>query len=184
MARRLPHRFSLLTFGVAGNPNENISREACCGFAATIHRGYQNAGSGRFVSGTRGSPVSRRNVIRREPLKFWRSSVNTEPALDPAFLRCVHVPLPQPLRSPAAHTSTRRSPIYLRMDGKGLRTKLPDHNGGATRPVGHGKPRDPRLRSEFCTPAFACSIQGACGSPPRLPIHKRRPLGHSVSSIR
>src|SRR6516162_6095294 len=87
MARRLPHRFSLLTFGVAGNPNENISREACCGFAATIHRGYQNAGSGRFVSGTRGSPVSRRNVIRREPLKFWRSSVNTEPALDPAFLR-------------------------------------------------------------------------------------------------
>src|SRR6516162_9994087 len=40
------------------------------------------------------------------------------------------------------------------MDGKGLRTKPPDHNGGATRPVGHGKPRDPKLRSEFCTPAL------------------------------
>src|SRR5215469_1671287 len=29
--------------------------------------------------------VSRRNVIRREPLKFWRSRVNTGP-LDPAFI--------------------------------------------------------------------------------------------------
>jgi len=39
----------------------------------------------------------------------------------------------------------------------------PDHNGGANRRGDHGKARDPRLRSEVCTPAFACPIQDACG---------------------
>ena len=45
MARRLPHRFSLLTFGVAGNPTENISKEACCGFA----RDYTSRISKRWI---------------------------------------------------------------------------------------------------------------------------------------
>ena len=66
------------------------------------------------------------------------------------------------MRFPAAHTSTGRTHIIE--DGrKGLRARRPDHNGGATHPVDHGKARDPRLRSEFCIPAFPCPAQGACG---------------------
>src|SRR5215471_13803788 len=57
----------------------------------------------------------------------------------------------------APPTSTGRTRI-LRMDGKVF-----DHNGGATRPVDHGKARDPRFRSEFCPLAFPCPAQGACG---------------------
>jgi hypothetical protein len=49
--------------------------------------------------------------------------------------------------------------IYIKDGGKGLRTRPPDRNGGATRPVDHGKARDQRLRSEFCTPAFPCPFE-------------------------
>ena len=44
-----------------------------------------------------------------------------------------------------------------------LRARPPDHNGGAIHPVDHEKARDQRLRSEFCTLAFPCPAQGACG---------------------
>ena len=43
------------------------------------------------------------------------------------------------------------------------RAKPRDHNGGAIRPGDLGKPRDLRLRSEFCTPAFPCPVQDVCG---------------------
>src|SRR5437016_4855264 len=49
---------------------------------------------------------------------------------------------------PAAHTSTGRHTYicgtHIFKDGrKGLRARLPDHNGGANRPADHGKARDP-----------------------------------------
>lgn len=51
----------------------------------------------------------------------------------------------------------------LRIDGQRLRTRPPDRNGGATRPADHRKTPDPRLRSEFGTPAFPCPVQDAYG---------------------
>jgi hypothetical protein len=55
------------------------------------------------------------------------------------------------------HTSKGRGCIHIIEDGrKGLRARLPDHNGGAIRPVGQGRAHDQRLGSEFCTPAFPC----------------------------
>src|SRR5215469_9825307 len=66
------------------------------------------------------------------------------------------------MRFAAAHTSTGHT--YIIKDGrKGLRARPPDHNRGAIHPVDHGKPRDPRLGSEFCPLAFPCPAQGACG---------------------
>ena len=52
---------------------------------------------------------------------------------------------------------------YIKDGWKDLRTKPRDHNGGAIRPGDLGKPRDLRLRSEFCTPAFPCPVQDVCG---------------------
>src|SRR5207237_3700039 len=57
------------------------------------------------------------------------------------------------MRFPAAHTATGHTHI-LRRDGKVF---------WLGHPVDHGKARDQRLRSEFCTPAFPCPVQVACG---------------------
>src|SRR5437588_7324196 len=56
------------------------------------------------------------------------------------------------------------------MDGKGRRTRPPDHNGGVTRPVDHGKARDQRLRNECGTSVFPCPAQDACGVIAENPI--------------
>ena len=57
-----------------------------------------------------------------------------------------------------------RAHTYIFKDGpKGLRARLRGRNSGATRRGDHGKARDQRLRSEFCTPVFPFPVQGTCG---------------------
>ena len=77
------------------------------------------------------------------------------------------------------HTSNGRACIHIIEDGrKGLRARLPDHNGGAIRPVGHGRAHDQRLRSDFCTPAFPCPVQDGCG------LHDGRSLDGFLGAAR
>src|ERR1017187_3337834 len=86
-----------------------------------------------------------------------RPSGNFELAFDQAILWMARTsPYPSPLRSHVVHTSTAaHTYTLLRMGGKVLRARPPDHNGGATRPVGHGRAHDQRLHSEFCTPGVS-----------------------------
>jgi len=71
-----------------------------------------------------------------------------------------HAPLTNHRDSQAAHTPTGR---YIERWAKGLGTRPPDHNDGATRPGDHAKARIAWLRNEFCTPEFPSPVQGACG---------------------
>ena len=73
-----------------------------------------------------------------------------------------HVPLDLNLAMRFLGSNYRQGAHIIKDGRRGLRARPLDHNAGATHPVDYGKAPDPR-HSEFCTPAFPCPAQGACG---------------------
>jgi hypothetical protein len=97
--------------------------------------------------------MSRRNIIRREPLKFWRSSLDTEPAVDPAFL-WIACMCPYPKHCASLRGTTRRLPIYQGWGGKGHRTKPPIITVVQHRPSVMGNHATPRYAASSAPPDF------------------------------
>jgi|SRR5467141_377609 len=113
------------------------------------HRGCGSPSSVRDAGCCR--PIPKRNGKDREAL--WLAEMSSAESCIDSFLaqaRTLSLHLTKSsfgqraralnlaMRFPAAHTSTGRTQIIK--DGrKGLRARPPDHNGGATHPVDHGK---------------------------------------------